>query len=304
MIGLSLKEKPTLILGYLFFPHGLMAFLVGKLTRRKVGVSLIAGPVEVYSFIISIKNRYIYSTDLPPLKFQGRLVFKILQMFDCIIVGGNYSKTFLTSNGADEKKIFILYKHVDDKFKPQRMVKKYDGVYVGRLSEVKHIETIIKAVSAIKNKKNIKIAIVGDGPDRNKLENLSKNLGVTDEIDFIGWKNDPWNWFNVSKLSILASEREGFPQSVVQSFNCGVPVICSICGDVCDVIKDGYNGILIEGYNDIDSFAKAIMQLLNNAQYLNQISYNSVETANEYFRLDIIIKKWEYILNKIGEERR
>lgn len=302
MMELSLKEKPTLILGYLFFPHGLMAFLVGKLTRRKVGVSLIAGPVEVYSLIVSKKNRYIYSTDLPPLKLQGRLVLKIMRMFDCIIVGGNYSKTFLTSNGADGTKIFILYKHVDDKFKPQIVVKKYDGVYVGRLSEGKHIETIIKAVSATKNhKKDIKIAIVGDGPDRNKLEKLSKNLGVTDEIDFLGWKHDPWNWFNASKLSILASEREGFPQSVVQSLNCGIPVICSICGDVCDVIKDGYNGILIKDYNDVDSFAKSIMQLLNNTQYLEQVSYNSVKTANEYFNLDVAINKWNYILNDISE---
>ena len=303
MLGVSLKEKNTLVLGFLFFPHGLMAFLVGKLTRKKVGVTLISGPVEVYGFIRPKKDRYIYSKDLPPLKLQGKVVLKILKMFDFIIVGGNYSKKFLMSNGVDEGKIFVLYKHVDEKFKQEKKAKIYDCVYVGRLVELKHVETIIKAVSVIKNhNRDIKIAIVGDGPERAKLEKMAEDLEVKEEIDFVGWRDDPWNWFNVSKLSIMASEREGFPQAIVQSLNCGIPVICSICGDICDLIENGNNGILVEDYNDVDSFAKEIIRLLNDQKYLDKVSHNSIKTANEYFNIDIVTKKWRYILSKVGEK--
>ncbi|NQE53356.1 hypothetical protein C5S29_07165, partial [ANME-1 cluster archaeon GoMg3.2] len=86
MIYLSIQEKPALIHSYLSFPHGFLAFLVGKLTRRKVGVSLIAGPMELYVWGGSPVEKYAYTKPLPELPVKGRIILGILKRFDVVAV--------------------------------------------------------------------------------------------------------------------------------------------------------------------------------------------------------------------------
>ena len=301
MTYLSIREKPALIHAYLLFPHGFLAFLVGKLTRRKVGVSLIAGPMELYVLGGSPVEKYAYTKPLPELSVKGKIILSILKRFDVITATGSFTRKFLVNNGIREDKIFLLPHVVDDKFKPINIQKEYDLVYIGRLAKVKHIETLIKAVSTVKKSyPHLRVVIVGDGPEMNSLEKLSRELNLTKNIDFIGFQIDVWNWYNTAKISILTSEREGFPYSVVESLSCGVPVITSNCGDIRDVIKNEYNGIIIDDYQDYKSFAEAIIDLLQNPQIMTAYSVNALKTAEKKTVEDTALV-WKEIIHKIGE---
>ena len=298
MIYLSIREKTAHIHSYLLFPHGFLAFIVGKLTRRKVGVSLIAGPLELYVLGGSPVVKYAYTKPLPELSVKGRIILGILKRFDIVTATGSFTKNFLVNKGIREDKIFLLpHIVVDDRFKPNSLEKKiYDVIYVGRLAKVKHVETLIRAIAKCKEHlPDIHVAIVGDGPEINNLKNLSRELNLTENVDFAGYHSDIWNWYNKSKISILTSEREGFPYSIIESLSCGVPVITSNCGDICDVIKDGYNGILINDYQDADSFAKAIIELLQNSQTLTEYSVNELRTI-EKMKVEKVTPVWKNII--------
>jgi glycosyltransferase involved in cell wall biosynthesis len=300
MIYLSIREKPTLVHAYLLLPHGILAFITGKLTRRKVGISLIAGPVELYTSGSPVE-KYTYTKSLPKLSLTGKIMLGILKRFDVITTTGSFTTRFLVEKRIDENKIFILPHVVDERFEPVEIKREYDIIYVGRLAPVKHVETLIKAISIVKKSNpDITVAIAGDGSERNKLEELSIKMNVTENIFFAGFQSDVWNWYNKAKISVLTSEREGFPYSVVESLSCGVPVIASNCGDMCDVLKDGYNGVIIEDYQDYESFATAIVKLLQNPQIITEYSNNALKTA-ENLTVEKAVLVWEGIIHKISD---
>lgn len=301
LLRLSLLRKPTLIHSYLLFPHGYLTFIAGKLTGRKVGVSLIAGPVEMYILGGSPPDKYVYSQPLPRLNILGYFIFSILKRFDVITVTGSYTKNFLIDKGIDENKVFILPHVVDDRFKPLDILKDYDLVFVGRLAPVKHVETIIKAVYIVNmSLPSVKMAIVGEGEERSKLEELTHSLGLTDQIDFVGFQTNTWEWYNRSKLSVVSSEREGFPYTVIESLKCGVPVISSNCGDVCDIVEDSVNGIIVSDYRDDAGFAEAFIKLLTHPEHIADYSANALRSV-ESLSSRSVASVWENIISNFAE---
>lgn len=303
MMYLSIHEKPELIHGYLLFPHGILAIAVGMLTRKKVGVSLIAGPVELYASGSPI-GKYSYCTPLPPLNRIGKILLQMLDKCDIITVTGNYTMRFLSKNGINENKITILPHVIDDRFKVIDVAKEYDVVFVGRLAAVKHIETLIKSIDVVgKRYPNLKVAIVGDGPCKIELEHLSTKLNLNEIIYFAGYQSNVWECYNRGKLSIITSEREGFPYSVVEALSCGLPVVTSNCGDVSNVIKDDYNGIIVNDYQDYYSFAEAILKLLQNSEIICTQSINALESI-ENMNDTTVATVWADLISNIGKSRK
>jgi len=293
LIRISIMEKPSLIHGFLLFPHGYLALIAGKITGRKVGVSLIAGPVETYILGGSPIRKYSYCTVLPEFNILTHFIFFLLNKFDVITVTGNFTKKFLIEKGIDPKKIYILPHIVDDRFRPLNLRKKYDVIFVGRLAPVKHVEILIEVIALVKKDlPTIRVAIVGDGEEYNRLKELVSSLDLTNHIDFVGFQKDTWKWYNISKLSILTSEREGFPYSVIESLKCEVPVIVSNCGDVNDIVKDNFNGRIISDYNDTKQYAESIVKLLNNPNQIEIYSKNCLQS----FSSESIESVWQKII--------
>jgi glycosyltransferase involved in cell wall biosynthesis len=303
LIRLSMIEKPSLIHSYLLFPHGFLGFIAGKITRRTIGISLIAGPVETYSIGSSPIGRYSYCHPLPKLNFLGGIIVSILKKFDVITVTGTYTKNYLVSKGIDGKKIFILPHVVDDRFRPMNINKDYDVVFIGRLAAVKHVETLIKAITRVKEVfPSIRVAIVGDGEKSNYLKELTLSLGLTNEIDFVGFQTNTWDWYNRSRISVVTSEREGFPYTVIESLKCGVPVVSSNCGDVCDILEDSFNGLIVSDYQDYNGFSDAILKLLTHPEDLARYSMNALYSmeVQSFFSVTLV---WERIISSIVEDR-
>jgi glycosyltransferase involved in cell wall biosynthesis len=146
MIRISLSRKPSLIHSYKLFPHGYLTLIAGKLTRRKAGVSLIAGPVELYSFGNSPIEKYSYCYPLPPLSLSSRVRLFLLNKFDIITVTGTFTKQFLIDHGVNPSIIFLLPHIVDDRFKASGVDKDIDILFVGRLTPVKHVETHVSSI--------------------------------------------------------------------------------------------------------------------------------------------------------------
>lgn len=301
LIQSSLVEKPSLIHSYLLFPHGYLAFIAGKLTGRKVGVSLIAGPVETYILGGSPIGQYAYCYPLPQSNLLNRAILSVLKRFDVITTTGTYTRNYLINKGIDENKIFILPHVVDERFQPLDIEKDYDVVFVGRLAPVKHVETLIRATAQIKESlPSIRVVIVGDGEERSKLEELARSLDLTDQIDFVGYQTNTWEWYSRSKLSVVTSEREGFPYTVIESLKCGVPVVTSNCGDVCDLVEDSVNGIIVPDYRDYSGFAEAILKLLTHPENITNYSMNALRSVEDISSRSVE-STWEKILSMVGE---
>lgn len=311
LIYISIREKPLMIHSFLLYPHGILALIAAKLTGSRAGISLIAGPVELYVLGGSPSKKYAYTNILPPLTQLGKVLLKVVNCFDIITVAGSYTGDFLLDNDIPAEKIFYVpYVVIDEKCRPLFMPKTYDLIYVGRLTESKHVETGIYTVKKLRDDyglTRIKFGIVGEGPCREKLEGLCRDLNLSENIEFLGYQSDIATHFNKAKLSIVTSERETGPLTAIESMICGVPVISSRCGDtVNDLIRDGIDGYLIDNYDDHNAFAEKIAYLLTDDAILSSFSKNAVNSPN-IIGVDRLVGLWKlpidiiYNMNKKGD---
>lgn len=115
-------------------------------------------------------------------------------------------------------------------------------LFVGRLSVEKRVETIIWAIGRTKARWNLKI--IGDGDERERLERIVSELGLEEQVYFMGWKINPWEYADDVSALVLASEYEGFPVAAIEAMACGIPVISTPVDGIVEIIRPGINGFL------------------------------------------------------------
>jgi len=295
LLYFSIVNRPDLIHAYMLFPHGVLAFVVAKLTRRPISISLISGPVQFYSIGSPLGIKYNLS-----IPWFGRVFLKILKHCDIITTTGSYTSNFLISHGISKNRIHILPHSVSElKHKPIDIPKIYDVISVGRLSPVKHIEVLLRAISKVKERhQDIRAGIVGDGPCSASLKELSTELDINDNVEFLGFNEDVTYYYNSSRIFILTSEREGFPFSLVEAMMCGLPSIVSNCGDIIDKVKVGYNAIIVQHYDDVEGFADSVIRLLEDKELYHRLSHNALKTVKE-LSVEVVTQEWNKIFRNL-----
>jgi len=297
LLRLSLLAKPRCILGYLLFPHGLMAFVVAGLTGRRAIPSLIAGPVELYR---EGTVRGIQFTGRLPLR--GVALLKMLQHSTAVITTGSFTRAFLVRQGIEEARVYpIIDPPAPSRLCPIRVRKVYDVVSVGRLVPVKHVEVLLQATSVLKRSRSgVRVCIVGDGPCKTELLELAHELGLDDNVDFVGFQQDVVYYYSSSRVFALTSEREGFPSVFLEAIALGLPSVVTNCGDITDTARDGFNCLVVQRYDDYEGFAVAIDRLLEDEQLSRKLSHNALETAKG-ISLQRATEQWEEILGNLRE---
>lgn len=134
---------------------------------------------------------------------------------------------------------------------------------VGKLDSWKDHKTLIKAFSLLPKELNAKLIILGDGPLREELTELIKQLGLKDLIAMPGFVIDPLPWFRTADLFALSSRSEGFGNVIVEALECGVPVVSTNCpSGPAEILENGRLGKLVPVQDHV-AFAYAMEQSLN-----------------------------------------
>ncbi|NLZ73301.1 MAG: glycosyltransferase family 4 protein, partial [Bacteroidales bacterium] len=158
---------------------------------------------------------------------------------------------------------------------------------LGRVAEEKSIDVIIKQMpSIVSSNPQIKLLIVGDGPEKTNLEALSKQIGMERNICFTG--KVPWNdtvlYYQMADLFISASKTETQGLTILESMAAGTPVIVRHDENIKDLITNSINGMIFQEDSDLPSI---ILNVINNKGLLKILSQNGIETAyklsDEYF---------------------
>ena len=171
-------------------------------------------------------------------------------------------------------------------------------VTVARLERHKGMDTVIEALPAILARApDVRYAVAGVGPDRERLEKRAQQLRLSDRVRFLGGLGDrdlP-AFYNLASVYVGASRRaerlgvEGFGISLVEASACGLPVVGGNSGGVPDAVRDGETGVLVPP-EDPAAFADAICRLLSDpaaAKRMGQAGRRAVET---YFNWDRVVR--------------
>ena len=194
-------------------------------------------------------------------------------------------------------------------------------ISVGRITKHKGHEHIIKAMSlVVKKVSDAKLLILGRGYYKDYLEELINKLNLTNNIELLGFTNDIGKYLNIAKVFVLASDYEGFSNSLLEAMSYSIPVIATNSpGGNSEILSDKYYsheidkrirckyGILIPTFiNDHNTFeitknerilAKEIINLLINKKDYNDYKNKSIERA-KYYSKSKIINKWLDIIEE------
>lgn len=145
------------------------------------------------------------------------------------------------------------------------MTKKNQAIFVGRLVFYKNLDVVINAFEKIVKKiPDAKLILVGNGPQRNHLEQLVEKLGLKSSISFTGMVSDAEKIRLISESAVLLNPSliEGFGIVVLEGFACGKPVITSDSKPLSDLIDDSVDGYVVPAA-DADSWAGKIIELFS-----------------------------------------
>lgn len=188
-------------------------------------------------------------------------------------------------NGVDPKR-FIVKNAVTD----EKSVNDIRLCSVANLSGYKDYFTLIESVELLRDLP-ISLHIFGDGPMRKKLETVVREKNLGDKIEFYGTVNNVESFLPTMHCGVLMSFKksgEGLPNAILEFMSSGVPVIASNVGGVSEVIKDDFNGILVEPENCL-SLSQAIRKIVCDKDYLSFLSGNTVSAIQGKFTLDRMI---------------
>jgi glycosyltransferase involved in cell wall biosynthesis len=136
-------------------------------------------------------------------------------------------------------------------------------VSAGRLVDQKDYDTLIRSFAMVKKEiPEAKLWIIGDGPLKKRLTNLSINLNLSKDIKFLGWKKNFGSYLRKASLFVLSSKREGFPYVLLEAMSQGLPIIStnSLFGP-SEIIENNKYGLLVP-IGDANKMKDSIKQLL------------------------------------------
>jgi glycosyltransferase involved in cell wall biosynthesis len=135
-------------------------------------------------------------------------------------------------------------------------------VAVGRLTEVKDYPTMLRAFVELRTRHRARLVVLGQGERLGSLQRLAAELGLVDDLAFVGFDPNPFRWMARATLLVQSSLAEGLPGTLVQSMACGTPVVATDCDHgPREVVRDGVDGFLV-AVGDSSALAERAGRLL------------------------------------------
>ena len=181
---------------------------------------------------------------------------------------------------------------------------KFKFITVCSLKKNKAINILIEAFKDVSKKTNSKLIVVGDGPERNKLEKLSEYLGLSDQISFLGWKNrsEVQKLIFESHVFVLPTKYEAFGVVYGEALMSGIPSIGTRgSGGPEDIIEHGKNGFLVE----VDNIKELTYFMIKAFEDYDLFNKNDIKLhALEKFGKNTFQKNYRKIFNEIIGKRK
>ena len=170
---------------------------------------------------------------------------------------------------------------------------------VGRLTVQKGYEFLIQAaVKVIEYQKNVEFLIIGDGYLMSSLKKLIQKYEISDRFHFLGFRNDAINIIRMLNVFVISSINEGLPIVLLEAMSIGVPVITTNVGEIPSIVKNNYNGIMVERC-DVAALSENIIKLLNDELLCKKLSQNSLKMLNKNYSISSMTKEYSRVYKDI-----
>jgi glycosyltransferase involved in cell wall biosynthesis len=290
----AMRKRPHVVGGFHLIVNGIAAAIVGRLAGARSMYFCVGGPAEVCGGGIHLEYGVFAKMETVDAVVEKRLI-GIVSNFDTVITMGSGAVSFFRDKGINTN-FQVVPGGIDPiRFQPGKDFPSIDLIMTGRLVPIKRIDIFLLAVKRVVNDlPDVRAVIVGDGKLREGLHQLAAELGISQNIDFVGHQDDVEDWLRRSKVFVLTSDSEGLSLSMMEAMMSGLPAVVSDVGDLGDLVEDGVNGYLVPRRSP-ELFANRLVELLTDTRKLKAFSQAARRSALRYETQEAI-QRWDNIL--------
>jgi N-acetyl-alpha-D-glucosaminyl L-malate synthase BshA len=292
-------ERLDILHAHYAIPHATSAYLAKQILGRsdfKIVTTLHGTDIT----LVGLEPSY-----LPVMKFS-------IEQSDGVTAVSRFLKEKTLTNYNINKEIEVIPNFVDTaKYRRDDARKIRHGIapdgekiliHVSNFRGVKRVPDVVKIFDRVRQKIPTKLVLVGDGPERSNCEQLARELGIFQEVKFLGKQSELVPLLSAADLFLIPSQSESFGLSALEAMSCGTPVIASSVGGLPELIQHGITGYIAE-IGDIDRMARYCIDLLTNPIKYNLMSEASRGRAVEMFDVSKIVDRYESYYEQILSEK-
>lgn len=267
-----------------------------------VNISFLGEPnIRLMLAIKGLQQKAIVSVrNVPKIEYRGKRMLKVADYLfskaDGIVFQTIDAQSDFGRKVQEKSKIMLnpVNKLFYD-FQSNFGYKERKGIIaVGRLASQKNYPLLLCAFAKVVNKIKDTLIIYGKGSEEQNLRNLTKQLGISERVNFAGVSSQLWRDIRNAKLFVLTSEYEGMPNALMEAMALGIPVIsvdCPCGGPRMILEDDSSYGILVKS-KETNDFATAMEYVLLDERVWNLYHQRALERSTMFFSKDIF-DKWE-----------
>ena len=295
LVDVVINEKLDLLHVHYAIPHAAVAFMAKSILKTK-GVNI---PVITT----------LHGTDITLVGKDHALSTVVefsINNSDGVTAVSNFLKESTYNNFNISREIDVIYNFIDfDKFKrtDKEHFKKAIApngekilTHISNFRTVKRAEDAIYVFQKVYEKIPSKLLMIGDGPERSKMEKICREIGICGEIRFLGKQGAIEELLSISDLFLLPSSNESFGLAALEAMALEVPVISTDVGGIPEVNIHGETGYLSK-VGDVEEMAQNAVSILSSSEKHKQFRAQSLAKSHE-FHVDIILPQYENLYKR------
>jgi len=174
---------------------------------------------------------------------------------------------------------------------------------MGRLSETKDHETLLRAFSRVIKKVPCHLLIAGRGECESHLRTVAREIGVAEFVHFVGWSTNPFQLMSACQLFVSSSYREGFPNVLLEAMAANLPIVAADCDfGPRELLADGQFGILVPIKDEI-ALSEAMVRVLSDPDLRAKLGSLSSERVQS-FGVETMVRQYEELLLRRKTNKR
>ncbi|WP_284141324.1 MULTISPECIES: N-acetyl-alpha-D-glucosaminyl L-malate synthase BshA [unclassified Virgibacillus] len=282
------REKLDILHVHYAMPHAICAILAKQIATHDVKI------------VTTLHGTDITVLGIDPT-FKKMIKYGIEES-DAVTAVSNHLVSTTATMLETDKPISVIYNFVNEQEyykKDTSQIKREFGIqqdekviiHISNFRKVKRLEDVIQTFALVRKKQKAKLLLVGDGPECSTIFQLVQELGVEEDVRFLGKQKNISELLSISDVKLLLSEKESFGLVLLEAMACEVPCIGTNIGGIPEVITHNETGFVVE-LGAIQQAAAYTVQLLDNEPLHEKFAKAALERARELFHSDRIVDQY------------